>query len=60
MTALPAFLIFIVMERDSKGLAVVIRSERVRENDRMLRTSPCPVIVVKDNDDIWSMFEEDY
>lgn len=45
------------------GSINVIRSRReelTSENDRMLRTSPCPVIVVKDNGDIWSMFEEDY
>ena len=45
------------------GSINVIRSRReelTSENDRMLRTSPCPVVVVKDNDDIWSMFEEDY
>ncbi len=47
----------------SLGSINVIRSRReelTSENDRMLRTSPCPVIVVKDNDDIWSMFEEDF
>ena len=45
------------------GSINVIRSRReelTSENDRMLRTSPCPVIVVKDNDAIWSAFEEDY
>ena len=47
MTALPAFLIFIVMERDSKGLAVVIRSERVRENDRMLTLFSVPLGITK-------------
>ncbi|HIV99042.1 MAG TPA: universal stress protein [Candidatus Ornithospirochaeta avicola] len=36
------------------------REELVSESDRMLRTSPCPVIVVKDTDDIWQIFEEDF
>lgn len=39
----------------------VIRSRReelLSENDRMLRTSECPVLVVKDNDEIWNEFEE--
>lgn len=35
------------------------REELTSENDRMLRTCPCPVLVVKDSDDIWTMFEED-
>ena len=35
------------------------RDELTSENDRMLRTSPCPVVVVRDADDgIWSQFEE--
>ena len=45
------------------GPVNVIRSRReelTSENDRMLRTSPCPVMVVKDSDDIWRMFEEDF
>ena len=45
------------------GSINVIRSRReelTSENDRMMRTSPCPVLVVKDDDNIWSMFEEDY
>ncbi len=45
------------------GSINVIRSRReelTSENDRMMRTSPCPVLVVKDDDSIWSMFEEDY
>lgn len=35
------------------------RDELMSENDRMLRTSACPVLVVKDDDSIWSMFEEE-
>ncbi len=35
------------------------RDELTSENDRMLRTSPCPVLVVRDSDDsIWQQFEE--
>ena len=34
------------------------RDELTSENDRMLRTSPCPVIVVRGEDDIWAEFEE--
>ena len=34
------------------------RDELTSENDRMLRTSPCPVLVVRDQDDIWAEFEE--
>ncbi len=35
------------------------RDELTSENDRMLRTSPCPVVVVRDaDDDIWQQFEE--
>ncbi len=35
------------------------RDELTSENDRMLRTSPCPVLVVRDMDDsIWQQFEE--
>lgn len=35
------------------------RDELTSENDRMLRTSPCPVVVVRDSDDsIWQQFEE--
>ncbi|MBO8436004.1 MAG: universal stress protein [Spirochaetes bacterium] len=35
------------------------RDELTGENDRMLRTSPCPVVVVRDADDsIWQQFEE--
>ncbi len=43
------------------GSVNVIRSRReelLSENDRMLRTSDCPVLVVKDNDQIWNDFEE--
>ena len=35
------------------------RDELTSENDRMMRTSPCPALIVKDNDQIWSMFEEE-
>ena len=45
------------------GSVNVIRSRReelASENDRMMRTSPCPVLVVKDDERIWSMFEEDF
>ncbi len=45
------------------GPVNVIRSRReelVSESDRMLRTCPCPVLVVKDSDDIWTRFEEDF
>lgn len=34
------------------------REELLSESDRMLRTSDCPVLVVKDNDEIWNSFEE--
>ena len=34
------------------------RDELTSENDRMLRTSPCPVLVVRDSDDLWAQFEE--
>ena len=33
------------------------REELSSETDRMLRTSPCPVLVVRDDDDIWLEFE---
>jgi len=33
------------------------REELASETDRMLRTSPCPVLVVRDYDDIWLEFE---
>lgn len=35
------------------------REELTSENDRMLRTAPCPVLVIRDDDDIWAEFEED-
>ncbi len=34
------------------------REELSSETDRMMRTSPCPVLVVRDDDDIWLEFEE--
>ncbi len=34
------------------------REELSNENERMLRSVPCPVFVAKDNDVIWNMFEE--
>jgi nucleotide-binding universal stress UspA family protein len=33
------------------------RDELLSETDRMMRTAPCPVLVVRDNDTIWDMFE---
>lgn len=33
------------------------REELANETDRMMRTSPCPVLVVRDDDDIWLEFE---
>lgn len=33
------------------------RDELLSEVDRMMRTSPCPVLVVRDNDSVWDMFE---
>lgn len=33
------------------------RDELLSETDRMMRTAPCPVLVVRDNDAIWDMFE---
>ncbi len=33
------------------------REELSSETDRMMRTSPCPVLVVRDDDDIWLEFE---
>ena len=35
------------------------REELTSENDRMLRTAPCPGLVIRDDDDIWAEFEED-
>lgn len=43
------------------GPVTTIRSRRdelLSENDRMLRTSPCPVLLVRDDDEIWQEFEE--
>ena len=34
------------------------RDELTSENDRMLRTAPCPVFVVRESDDIWEEFGE--
>ncbi|MCR5732734.1 MAG: universal stress protein [Sphaerochaetaceae bacterium] len=34
------------------------REELTNENERMLRSVPCPVLVAKDNNAIWEMFEE--
>jgi Universal stress protein UspA and related nucleotide-binding proteins len=34
------------------------REELVSETDRMLRTSPCPVLVVKGDEEIWDRYEE--
>ena len=33
------------------------RDELLSETDRMMRTASCPVLVVRDNDAIWDMFE---
>ena len=35
------------------------RDELTSEVDRMMRTAPCPVIVTKDDDSIWDLFEEE-
>ncbi len=35
------------------------REELTSESDRILRTSTCPVVVVKDDYDLWDMFEEE-
>ena len=43
------------------GSINVVRSRReelTSENDRMMRTAPCPVLVSRDDDDLWEMFEE--
>ncbi len=43
------------------GSINVVRSRReelTSENDRMMRTAPCPVLVARDDDDLWDMFEE--
>ena len=46
MTVTCRVLIFISMDRDSKGLAVVLRSERLRENDRLLTLLSVPLGLV--------------
>jgi len=33
------------------------REELASETDRMMRTAPCPVLIVRDDDDIWFEFE---
>ncbi|MFA6844579.1 MAG: universal stress protein [Sphaerochaetaceae bacterium] len=33
------------------------REELASETDRMMRTSPCPVLVVRDDEEIWEAFE---
>jgi nucleotide-binding universal stress UspA family protein len=33
------------------------REELASDTDRLLRTAPCPVLVVRDDDDIWFEFE---
>jgi len=33
------------------------REELASDTDRLMRTSPCPVLVVRDDDDIWFEFE---
>lgn len=33
------------------------RDEMLSETDRMMRTAPCPVLVVKESDSIWDTFE---
>ena len=33
------------------------REELASETDRMMRTSPCPVLVVKDDEDVWQAFD---
>ncbi len=35
------------------------REELASETDRMLRTAPCPVMVIRDDYDIWAEFEEE-
>jgi nucleotide-binding universal stress UspA family protein len=34
------------------------RDELMSETDRMLRTVPCPVLIVRDDDAIWDNFEQ--
>ena len=33
------------------------REELASKTDRMMRTAPCPVLIVRDDDDIWFEFE---
>jgi nucleotide-binding universal stress UspA family protein len=33
------------------------RDELLSETDRMMRTASCPVLVVRDSDSVWDMFE---
>lgn len=33
------------------------REELASETDRMMRVAPCPVLVVRDDEDIWEAFE---
>lgn len=35
------------------------RDEMLTETDRLLRTAPCPVLLVRDDSGIWESFEED-
>lgn len=35
------------------------RDELLSDNDRLLRTAPCPVLLVRDDSDIWESFEEE-
>lgn len=35
------------------------RDEMLNETDRLLRTAPCPVLLVRDDSGIWESFEED-
>lgn len=34
------------------------RDELMSESDRMMRTAPCPVLVVRDDESIWNDFEQ--
>ncbi|MDY4612034.1 MAG: universal stress protein [Sphaerochaetaceae bacterium] len=34
------------------------RDELMSESDRMLRTAPCPVLVVRDDESVWDLFEQ--
>lgn len=33
------------------------REELASETDRMMRSSPCPVLVIRDDEDVWEEFE---